>query len=130
MLGKNYALIALALGMALAACGGGESTTSGDGDSTSGSEAAVTSYEGPVGSTDAEAGQQVYATFCQGCHRAGDGGDGAAPATNGIGWTAAHMRQQIREGEDSMPAFAASVLSDEQLEQLLAYLQSTGGVTE
>ena len=48
---------------------------------------------------------------------------------NGIGCTAAHMRQQVREGEGRMPAFNASVLSDTQLEALLAYLVSTGGVT-
>ncbi len=39
------------------------------------------------------------------------------------------MRQQIREGEGRMPAFNASVLPDDQLEALMAYLVSTGGVT-
>ena len=53
---------------------------------------------------------------------------GQIDAALGGGWTAARMRQQVREGEDSMPAFGASVLSDEQLESLMAYLVSTNGV--
>ena len=52
-------------------------------------------------------------------------GDGARLDEDGY---LARMREQIREGEDSMPAFPASALSDEQLESLMAYLVSTNGV--
>ena len=123
---KKLKIAMVALCLAATACGGGEET--GDSESTSGSEAAV-SYEGPIGSSDTAAGEQVYNDYCAGCHQGGDGGADAAPAVNGIGWTAEHMRRQVREGEDSMPAFSESTLSGEQLEQLLAYLASTGGVT-
>ena len=122
-------LTSLALAGALAACGGGE-TTGEEGEHTSGGEHAVTStsYEGAMTSSDAAAGEVVYQTFCQGCHQDGTGAAGAAPAINGLGWTPARMRQQVREGEDSMPAMAASVVSDQALEDLLAYLVSVDGV--
>lgn len=122
-------LTSLALAGALAACGGGE-TTGGDEEHSSGGEHAVTSasYEGPMTSQDAAAGEVVYQTFCQGCHQDGTGGEGAAPAIAGIGWSPARMRQQVREGEDSMPAMSASVVSDAALEDLLAYLAGMGGV--
>lgn len=121
---KKFVIAMAAAALMLGGCGGGEGA---EGEGSSGGES-VASYEGAVTSTDVAGGQQVYADFCSGCHQDGNGGEGAAPAVHGIGWTASHMRQQIREGEDSMPAFSASTLSDEQLESLMAYLVSTNGV--
>ncbi|MBK6578091.1 MAG: cytochrome c [Sandaracinaceae bacterium] len=122
---KKFGIAMAAAALMLGGCGGGGEEAEGEG--SSGGES-VASYEGAVTSTDVTGGQQVYADFCSGCHQDGTGGDGAAPAVHSIGWTAARMRQQVREGEDSMPAFGASVLSDEQLESLMAYLVSTNGV--
>lgn len=122
---KKFVIAMAAAALMLGGCGGGGEEAEGEG--SSGGES-VASYEGAVTSTDVSGGQQVYADFCSGCHQDGNGGEGAAPAVHGIGWTASHMRQQIREGEDSMPAFSASTLSDEQLESLMAYLVSTNGV--
>ena len=127
---KKIVITLAALALMLGACGGSGSTEGeGEGEHHSGGES-VAAYEGAVTSSDVDGGAQVYADFCSGCHQDGTGGSGAAPAVNGIGWTAAHMRRQVREGEDSMPAFSSSVLSDEQLESLMAYLVSTGGVTQ
>lgn len=122
---KKFGIAMAAVALMLGGCGGGGEGAEGEG--SSGGES-VASYEGAVTSTDVTGGQQVYADFCSGCHQEGNGGSGAAPAVNDIGWSPARMRQQIREGEDSMPAFSASVLSDEQLESLMAYLVSTNGV--
>ena len=131
---KKFLIAMTAMALMLGGCGGGgEAEEGGEGEETSGGEpdehgTPDASYEGAVTSTDVTGGQQVYADFCSGCHQEGNGGSGAAPAVNDIGWSPARMRQQIREGEDSMPAFSASVLSDEQLESLMAYLVSTNGV--
>ncbi|MCB9661443.1 MAG: cytochrome c [Polyangiales bacterium] len=122
---KKFVIAMAAMALMLGGCGGGGESS---GEGSSGGEH-VASYEGAVTSTDVSGGQQAYTDFCSGCHQDGNGGDGAAPAVHGIGWTAAHMRQQVREGEGRMPAFNADVLSDEQLEALMAYLVSTGGVT-
>ena len=92
-----------------------------------GTTAAAVSYEGPIASTDLESGAEVYAEFCEGCHPGGQEGDG--PAIVGLDWPPAKMRQQIREGEDDMPAFGPEKISDEDLEALLAY-SVTIGATE
>lgn len=84
-----------------------------------GTTTAAASYEGPIASTDAESGAEVYAEFCEGCHPGGQEGDG--PAITGLKWSPAKMRQQIREGDDDMPAFGLNKISDEDLEALLAY---------
>ena len=84
-----------------------------------GTTAAAVSYEGPIASTDVQSGAEVYAEFCEGCHPGGQEGDG--PAITGLNLPAAKMRQQIREGEDDMPAFGPNKISDEDLEALLAY---------
>jgi mono/diheme cytochrome c family protein len=122
---KKFGIVMAAAALMLGACGGGGEA---EGEGTSGGEA-VASYEGAVTSTDLAGGEQAYTDFCSGCHQDGTGGAGAAPAVHNISWSAARMRQQIREGEDDMPAFNTSVLSDEQLEALMAYLVSTGGVS-
>lgn len=82
------------------------------------------SYEGPIGSTDVAAGQAAFSDYCGGCHR--EGGD--APNIQGLGWTAAAARKQIREGSAKMPAFPEGRLSAEDLESMLAFLVTTGTV--
>ena len=56
--------------------------------------------------------------------------DGDAPALANIGWSAARMRQQIREGEDNMPPISSNRLSSEELEAVLAHMVTIGAVTE
>lgn len=109
----------LALGavpiLALTACGG-----AGGGAREPGALAAA--YEGPILSSDVEQGRQLHDNLCLSCHARG------APAIANLGWTAAAMRRQIREGEGRMPAFSVSRLSDADLESLLAFLVTIGGV--
>jgi mono/diheme cytochrome c family protein len=114
----GFFAVAMAVG-----CGGGQATSGGGqtgGGSTSGGESSE--YAGPIGSTDVATGEARYAARCGSCH------SGGAPALENIGWTAARMRQQIREGSGNMPAIGPSRLSNEDMESVLAYMVTMGGV--
>jgi mono/diheme cytochrome c family protein len=91
------------------ACSKGETTTA----------LKVEDFEYPMESGDATAGEQVYATFCEGCHPNGMEGDG--PAIVGKMLTPAQMRWQVRAGGDDMPAFDDSKISRKDLDNILAY---------
>jgi mono/diheme cytochrome c family protein len=115
-------VLAIGIVLALGACGGGhheESHQGGGGSTTSGAES---QYAGPIGSTDVAQGEARYHAVCASCH------DNGAPAVANIGWTAEHMRRQIREGSANMPAIHEARLNAADLEALLAYLHSIGGV--
>jgi mono/diheme cytochrome c family protein len=109
----------LALGaipvLALAACGGGGGAARDPG-------AVAAAYAGPIRSTDVEGGRELYDNLCMSCH------GGGAPALENLAWTAAAMRQQIREGEGRMPAIPESRLSNDDMESLLAYMVTIGAV--
>lgn len=111
-------LLALALPFAVA-CGGTATTTTG-------STTAPASYDGPVTSTDVALGQQVWAGKCASCHTEQDGAYG--PRVAGGNDSPAEMRRQVREGSGRMPGFGESQISSAELEALLAYLQTNGGV--
>jgi mono/diheme cytochrome c family protein len=116
---KHVSRLGLVVGsLSLVACGGGAAAGAGD---TTGGEVS-SQYAGPVQSTDTAAGEQAYQAACAPCH------DGSAPQIAGLGWDAGRMRQQIREGAGQMPPIPASRLSDGDMEAILAYLQSVGGV--
>lgn len=77
---------------------------------------------------DAQAGAEVYAKFCAGCHGAAGQGR-AGDAFPALAFDALTMRRVTAQGADSpyMPGFAASAggpLSDEQLTDLETYLAS------
>ena len=90
---------------------------SGSGESTTAIN--VDAFEYPMVSSDAAAGEQVYATFCEGCHPNGMEGDG--PAIVGEMLTPAQMRWRVRSGEGDMPGFDTSKISKKELDDLLAY---------
>ncbi|MEM7449214.1 MAG: cytochrome c [Myxococcota bacterium] len=110
-----------------AACGGGHKgaeVTGGRGER--GHEADV--FAGPIASVDIATGEAVWSQFCEGCHPGG--GSGVGPAVDNAEWSAAAMRRQVRLGEDRMPGFGPNRIDAEELEALLAYLKTTGGVIE
>lgn len=117
-----------ALSLALTACGGGGGgggggTEGGGGSTTSGGES---SYAGPIGSSDVALGQQRYDSRCgNACHNSGGG-----PPLANIAWSAERMRRQIREGSSGMSAIGPSRLSNDDMEAVLAYLVTIGGVTD
>ncbi len=119
-------LLAGVLGGALVACGGGTAATDHDehhDEGHSGGED-LAAFEGPIGSSDVAKGGEVYATFCAGCHEGGAVG----PELQGRTDSLAEIRHIIRNGEDRMPAFGADRISDDDMEAVLAYLQSNFGM--
>jgi mono/diheme cytochrome c family protein len=109
--------------LALAACGGGAEEPSGA-DSSSGAELAQ--YEGPIASTDAERGRDLFEMHCDDCHP--DGEEDVGPSLIAHAHTPARLRQQIREGSGRMKPFPEKRLSDEDLEAVLAYLATINAV--
>lgn len=111
-------LVGLALALATG-CGssGGDTTGGGGGDTTSGGE-----YAGAIRSTDTALGEERYGARCAPCH------ENTAPQLASIGWTPERMRQQIREGSGAMNAIPVSRLSDDEMEAVLAYLQTIGAI--
>lgn len=114
-------MMILVLALAAVGCGGGGGGgEGGGGEGTAGGESA---YAGPVRSTDVVLGQAKYESRCASCH---DGG--SAPPVANIQWTVERMRRQIREGSGQMPPIPAHRLSDDEMEAVIAYLQTVGGV--
>ena len=68
----------------------------------------------------AEHGQRVFMTFCNGCHPGGS--NGLAPAINNKPLPAFAIRYQVRHGLGVMPAFSEEVISEEELDALVEYL--------
>jgi mono/diheme cytochrome c family protein len=70
------------------------------------------------------AGQRVFMRECNGCHPQGSGGVG--PALNNKPVPAAAIKLQVRDGLGAMPAFSASMISDEELAALVAFMSAEG----
>ncbi len=119
------ALAGLTLALTMTACGGGggDAEEAGGDHASSGGEVPA-EYQGAITGTDVASGAEIYDQMCASCH------PGGGPDLEGLGWTAAATRQQIREGEDSMPANGPDRISDEELENILAHMQTIGAVTE
>ncbi len=74
----------------------------------------------PVPAGSADAGGKLFAASCNGCHPGGNAGLG--PGLKGV--SAAEVIRVVREGKGAMPAFAPGQLSDQQLQDIVAYLGS------
>ena len=111
-----------ALLAAMACGGGGGESESGGGAESSGGED-LSAYEGPI-TGDSAAGETVFANNCAGCHP--DGNAGSGPDLHNRTDSPAEVRHVIRNGEGNMPAFNDGMLSDDDLENVLAYLQTFG----
>ena len=110
--------------MALAACGGaGAGAEEPGGEETSGGDAA---YEGQITSTDVDAGKELFSTHCDDCHP--DGEEDVGPSLIAAPHSPAQLRKQVREGSGKMRPFSEKRISAEELESLLAYLQSINAV--
>jgi mono/diheme cytochrome c family protein len=142
---------ALAFGLAVAACGGGDSGSSSSGTSTTGSTGGDTSSSSGSGSAagDVAAGK-TFATDkgCSGCHSPDFSGGMAAfmgvypsnitpDMTTGIGgWTDDQIKMAVKTGKNnkggqlcaSMPKLADA--TDKQLTDLVAFLRSLSAVNK
>lgn len=76
---------------------------------------------GPIRSRDVGEGARVYIELCSACHR-------GRVNPRGYDWSPAQMRHQIRRGNEIMPPLPRELVSDEQLEAVLAYLVVSGAL--
>ena len=67
-------------------------------------------------------GEVVFNTFCHQCHPGGEAGLG--PSFNDKPLPGFLMRFQIRNGLGVMPAFKEQVISDDELDNLIAYIKT------
>lgn len=75
---------------------------------------------GPLTLNDHEqAGQKVFMQHCQRCHPHGEAGLG--PAINPA--PSFGKRFQIRHGLGAMPSFGEELISDQELDNVIAYLE-------
>jgi mono/diheme cytochrome c family protein len=79
------------------------------------------------------AGRSVYAQLCDACHPGG--GAGLGPALTGPAFTAAYgddaaLAAIIRQGTSGMPAFPESRISDEELDDLIAFIRALGEASQ
>ena len=110
----------------LVACGGGASAATPSEEASSGGEATL--YEGPIASTDVAGGEALFSTFCDDCHPGGE--EDVGPSLIADPHTPARLRQQVREGSGRMKPVPEKRLGPEELEALLAYLDSIGAVSK
>ncbi|HJR94334.1 MAG TPA: cytochrome c [Gaiellaceae bacterium] len=116
------ALMVLALGVGLAACGGDDDT-----DATTTAEETTTeettTTEDTTTTTEAAAGREIFVANCGSCHALSDAGTSGAvgPSLDGIGLDASAVEAQVRNGGGGMPAFEGQ-LTDEEIQAVSAYV--------
>jgi mono/diheme cytochrome c family protein len=89
--------------------------------------APISAAPSPAPGTDPAAGQRIFNTLCTGCHPSANAGVG--PALHGPAFSqrypdSAAITTFVRAGRGSMPAFSVSLLSDADLANIIAYLQT------
>ena len=90
---------------------------------TSGTTAAANGLD----SQKVEAGHKVFATQCTICHlNDGKSAGGVGPnlSISRVATNANRVRTTVRRGEDAMPPFSTSQVSDADLDNIILYLQS------
>jgi mono/diheme cytochrome c family protein len=78
--------------------------------------------EVPLRSASVEKGQRVFFHACDACHVGGEGGLG--PSLNEKPLPEFAMRYQVRHGLGAMPAFDEQEISDDALDDLMAYVKT------
>ena len=84
--------------------------------------AATTGAAAPAKAGDVAAGQTVFQQNCNSCHPGGAAGVGAN--LKGQNLPDDRIRTQVRNGRGQMPPFPESKVSEQQLTDLVAYVQS------
>lgn len=116
------ALVALALCVGLAACGGDD-----EGDATTTTTEETATDETTTDETSA-AGQEIFTDNCGSCHTLSAAGTTGAvgPGLDGTALDVAAVEAQVRNGGGAMPAFAGQ-LSDEEITAVAAYVVESAG---
>jgi len=76
----------------------------------------------PITNPAVAKGEVVFDNFCQKCHPGGETGLG--PAINDKPVPGFVIRFQIRHGLGAMPAFKEDAISDDELDNLLAFIKA------
>ena len=127
------ALMMLAAMLAVSACGGATAqptaaptAAKAPAAQPTAAPAAATKPAAQPGTTagNVAAGKAVFDQNCNSCHP--NGGSGAGPSLKGRNLSAQRIENQVRRGGGGMPAFSQSQISDQQLQDLVAYIQSLG----
>lgn len=124
---RRLLLIALALtvGVALPACGGGEDESA----TPETVEGTLPDDGGNGGEGDAESGESVFASAgCGGCHTLADAGSSGTigPNLDEAGLSQEQVAEKVRVGGGGMPAFEGR-LSDQEIQDVAAYVASAAG---
>jgi len=115
---RRIVVIAIALGVALTACGGGSGDT---GDSVDVESLELTAA--------GKAGLVVYQGKCATCHQrdlSGSSGPALGPASSAAAKPTDDLRRTITTGGSGMPAWGG-LLSDQQVDDVLAFLSEAQG---
>jgi mono/diheme cytochrome c family protein len=75
----------------------------------------------PVGTPVARSGDTIFARYCNTCHPGGERGVG--PSLIMKNYSVEEMKATVRHGKAQMPGFGASIISDEELDALVSYVQ-------
>jgi mono/diheme cytochrome c family protein len=75
-----------------------------------------------AGSSNVTRGEHVFFEHCHQCHTGGE--SALAPALNNKPLPGFMIRMQTRAGLGAMPAFPESKISDDELDDLVAYLKA------
>jgi mono/diheme cytochrome c family protein len=75
--------------------------------------------------SDAEQGRTTFMKYCQPCHPGGEAGLG--PSLNDKALPTFLKKFQVRQGIGSMPSFSKAEISDQQLDDIMAYLKALRG---
>ena len=85
---------------------------------------AAGSGSGTASGGDAAAGQKLFVANCQACHPSGGRVAGVGPKLQGTTRDDAYIHSNIRNGRNAMPAFSTDQISDQQINDLIAYIRS------
>jgi mono/diheme cytochrome c family protein len=114
------ALLAVALGLGVAACGGDD-----DAADTTTTEQTTTTEDTTTTETETTtaSGREVFVANCGSCHALSDAGTSGAigPDLDGLGLDATAVEAQVRNGGGGMPAFEGE-LSEGEIEAVSAYV--------
>ena len=110
----------------------GEGAAAGSEAATQQDTADANATAAAVGAGDADAGKTTFAGSCGGCHGAdGQGGLGPAMTANASSWAQPEFVKAVREGVSpngelaaTMPRFSSAQVSDDDLNNIYAWVQS------
>ena len=122
----RIAVASILLCLCVGACGGGEAEEPAGEESSGGEAEGGSAYDGPITSTDVAHGKEVFDTHCEDCHPGGE--EDVGPSLIADPHTPSALRKQVREGSGKMRPFPEKRISGDDLEALLAYLQTINAV--